>query len=90
MGPPSQGIPRERVNRTADRRAGSLLEVLCCNLHLRSKDVVNRKSEVRSVAQRALQASNRSARGAKRDRWLARIRHALPFSTFRLLPDCYE
>ena len=43
-----QGIPRERVNRTAARQAGSLLEVLYRNLDQWSKDVVNRKFEVRS------------------------------------------
>ena len=32
-----QAIPRERVNRTADHQAGSLLEVLYCYLDLRSK-----------------------------------------------------
>jgi hypothetical protein len=65
--------------RTADRQAGSLLEILYCNLDQWSKDAVNRKSEVRSAAQCTLEASYRSARGAKLDRCLARIRHALTF-----------
>jgi hypothetical protein len=63
-----QSIPSEHVNRTADRQASALLKVLYCGLDLRSKDAVNRKSEVRSAAQCTLQASYRGTRGAKRDR----------------------
>src|ERR1700674_2441874 len=83
-----QGIPCKRVNRTANRQAGSLLEVLYCGLDLRSKDSVNHKSEVRSAAQCTLQTSYRSARGAKCDRWLAWIRHALALFNFPIVPDC--
>jgi hypothetical protein len=78
-----QAIPRERVNRTADHQAGSLLEVLYCYLDLRSEYAVNRKPEVRSAAQCTLQASYRSARGAQRDRCLSWIRHDFPLSSFQ-------